>query len=193
MQCSKLDIKIDITKLNNVLLPYIENIINVALLWPNEIVRIMTNYPSGTTHYTSTKRKDETWEVVDNDDYLLYTKLTKFNTRMVSVYFKKQLSWDEEVLKIIQDIGVKGTPQVAIAYASPKFRLEKHIDSRGLTRYHIPLVTNSDSYFEIFDPPTRYQLTPGELWKLDTSKEHAANNDSETKYRIHMIVDFLDD
>lgn len=193
MQCVKLDLSIDIDKLLIIINPYIDKLLKIANMWPNDVIRVMTNYPQGHKHYTSNKRIDETWEIIENNDFTLFTKLTKFETRMVSVYYKEEYSWDTEIIQLINNLNVSGTPQIAISLASPKFRLEKHIDTRGLTRYHVPIITNEDSYFETFENPQKFYPKPGEVWKLDTSKEHAANNDSLTDIRVHMIVDFLND
>lgn len=192
MQCNKLDIKFNTDVLLDDLADYIKILKDISSKWPNEIVRVMCNYPAGTEHYTSNKRSDEVWDIIETDEYKLYTRLTKFGTRMVSAYLKQEKPWSSEVLDISKKINKKGNLQVALVLAGPKFRLEKHIDTKQLTRFHIPIVTNEKSYFEIFEPHTKFYPKVGEVWSLDTSKEHAANNDSETHSRIHMIMDFLD-
>lgn len=191
MQCSKLDIKVDVDRLLKDLDFYIKIVTDIAVQWPDDITRVMCNYPAGSSHYTSSKRKDEEWGIVDTDVYTLYKHYTKFGTQMVSAYLKEEKTISPYVAQLVNEIGVDGKVQIAIVYADPKFRLEKHIDSMGLTRYHFPLITNDSSYFEIFESNEKIYPKPGEVWKLDTSKEHAANNDSETQSRIHMIVDFL--
>lgn len=193
MQCEKLNINVDSEQLLIDLQYYIQEVTKIADKWPDDIIRVMCNYPSGTSHYTSHKRKGEKWDIIENDHVKLYTRYTKFGTRMVSAYLKKEDTISPYVKKLIKTLGVNGKVQVAIVYAGSKFRLEKHIDTMGLTRYHIPLTSNKDSYFEIFESEKKFYPKPGEIWKLDTSKEHAANNDSLTHSRIHLIVDFLDE
>jgi aspartyl/asparaginyl beta-hydroxylase (cupin superfamily) len=115
---------------------------------------------------------------------------------MCSVYYKSVETVDDYVLEIANEIqkheGIKDLhPFFAIVYAGPKFRLETHIDSKGLVRYHIPLITNDNSYFETFEPYQKHYAKPGELWRLETHLPHTAQNDDENNYRVHLIVDFL--
>lgn len=196
MQCSKIDIDIDIEKLKEVLQPYTDRLSYISKLYPNDVVRVMTNYPAGLGHYTMNKRLDENWQVIETDEYFLYTMINKFGTRMISVYYKESADIDNYIQQIINQIksleNIKDkTPVVALVYAGPKFRLEKHVDSKGLVRYHIPVIISNDSYFETFDPYEKYYPQPGELWRLETHLPHAAQNDDEENYRIHCIVDFV--
>lgn len=198
MQCQKinLDHKIQSERLKDIFQLYIDRCIEISKLYPNDVCRVMTNYPAGLGHYTMNKRLDENWEIIETDDYFLCTMITKFDTRMVSVYYKQSAEIDDYVKQIISKIEsaeniTNKTAVVALVYAGPKFRLEKHIDSKGLVRYHIPVVVNSNSYFETFDPYQKYYPQPGELWRLETHLPHAAQNDDEENYRIHCIVDFV--
>lgn len=197
MQCSKLDINIDLEKLNVCFNSYVNNILKVASLFPNDVTRVMTNYPSGGNHYAMTKRSDEDWERIETEDYTLLTRFTKVNTRMVSVQFNEQKTVDKYIEDIIialrqnQNIDSNKKAVVALVYAGPKFRLEKHIDSKGLVRYHIPIVVSNDSYFETYDPYNKYYPKAGEVWRLETHIPHAAQNDDNYNYRIHAIIDFI--
>lgn len=197
MQCEKLNIKIDRDKIYDIFSSYTKKIIKIAETYPGDVIRVMTNYPSGTEHYTMTKRKDENWDKIDTDEYILLTRMTKFGSRMISVYFKKNDVVHEYVEYIInkirknQNINKEKKAVVAIVYAGPKFRLEKHIDTNGLVRYHIPIVISNNSYFETFDPYQKYYPKTGEVWRLETHIPHAAQNDDDKNYRIHCIIDFL--
>ncbi len=165
----------------------------------NEIVRIMSAYPYGVNHYTSNKIHINEWAIKENEKYKSYTRITKFDTKMISVYFKNtnnMILWHKPVVDLIEKIkeksGTFGDASVAIVMAGQKFRLESHVDTKGLVRYHVPLIVNDDSYIETFDPYLKWFVKPGEVWSLDTSIKHTAINESEEHVRIHMIIDFLD-
>lgn len=198
LAAEKLDIVLDKEKLLSIFNEYIESLIEIANLFPNDIVRVMTSYPSGSNHYVMKKRHDEVWEEIETADYTLLTKFTKMNTRMVSVFFNKQKGVDKYIDDVIialrhhQNIEANKNAVVALVYAGPKFRLEKHVDSKGLVRYHTPLIVSRDSYFETFDPYKKHFPKPGEVWRLETHLLHAAQNDDDEKYRIHCIIDFLE-
>jgi len=194
--CEKLDIDFDFNEVYNCVKPVCDKLREYRNKnHPTDIVRIMSSYPIGFPHYTSQKRQDETWQIEDTDNVKTYTRLTKFGTTMVSAYWKGEIVWDKPVLDLIDKIRAvyneEGEAQVAVILASEKFRLERHVDTRGLTRYHVPLETNELSYFVTYDPETKWWPKEGEVWRLETDKYHAAMNDHETETRIHMIVDFL--
>lgn len=194
--CEKLDIEFNFDEVYNCVKPVCDKIREYREKYhKGDTVRIMSAYPIGFPHYTSQKRQDETWEIIDTDDVKTYTRLTKFGTTMVSAYWKGEVKWDKPVLDLINQIrsvyNEEGEPQVAVILASEKFRLERHVDTRGLTRYHIPLETNNLSYFVTYEPETKWWPKEGDVWRLETDKYHAAMNDHETETRIHMIVDFL--
>lgn len=197
MQCKKIDIDIDVDTLKAILDPYCNNLHSIAAQYPNDIVRVMTNYPAGLGHYTMNKRLDENWQIIENDEFILYTMINKFGTRMISVYYKTSKTIDRYMQKIINEIkevekiNSDKNAVVALVYAGPKFRLEKHIDSKGLVRYHIPVAVSNNSYFETFEPYQKYFPAPGEVWRLETHLPHAAQNDDDMNYRIHCIVDFV--
>jgi hypothetical protein len=198
MQCQKinLDFNIDTEKLINIFQPYINRCIDITSLYPNDIIRVMTNYPSGAQHYTMNKKQHEAWDFFDNEEYTLCTMLTKYNSRMCSVYYKDKESIDDYVLELTEEIrkheNIKtSSMSMAIVYAGPKFRLEKHVDAKGLVRYHVPLITSENSYFETFEPYQTHYPKPGELWRLETHLLHTAQNDDKKNYRVHLIVDFL--
>lgn len=194
--CEKLDINFNFDEVYKCIEPLCKKLKEYKKTnYPNDTVRIMSAYPIGYPHYTSKKRSDETWEVIETDEVVTYTRPTKVGTTMVSAYWKGNVVWDQPVLDLIEKIrnvyNEEGTAQVAVVLAGEKFQLGKHVDTRGLTRYHIPLETNEHSYFITYDPETKWWPKEGEVWRLETDKYHAAMNDSETKTRIHMIVDFL--
>lgn len=197
MQCKQLDIDVNIDLLKNIMKPYCDKLLEIAELFPNDVIRIMTNYPSGLDHYTKNKRKDETWEIFETTEYTLYTRITNYDTRMISVYYNEVKTFDEYIQNIIKKIQIidkienNKTPVVALVYAGPKFRLEKHVDSKGLVRYHLPIFISNNSYFETFEPYEKHYPKPGELWRLETHRLHTAQNDDEQNYRIHCIIDFL--
>src|SRR6056300_870134 len=122
MQCKKIDINIDINTLKDILSPYCNNLHNIAKQYPDDIVRVMTNYPAGLGHYTMNKRLDENWQVIETDEYFLYTMINKFSTRMISVYYKESADIDNYIQEIINKIqsveNIKDkTPVVALVYA----------------------------------------------------------------------------
>ena len=197
MTAERLNIDLDPEKLVEVFKDYISEIRDIANLYPNDINRVMTSYPSGSNHYTMTKRGDEVWDKIETDSFMLLTRFTKVHTRMISVYFKTKKTVDKYIEDVIialrqtENIEENKEASIALVYAGPKFRLEKHIDTRGLVRYHIPIVISEDSYFETYDPYTRHYPKVGEVWRLETHVPHSAQNDDEKNYRIHAIVDFI--
>lgn len=169
----------------------------------NETIRIMSTYPYGFDHYTCNKIYKDQWKIKETEKFLSYTRLTKFDTKMICVYFKntnyqfmKVIQWHQPVLDLVEKIkektGAVGPPSIGIVMAGQKFRLEGHIDTKGLVRYHVPLLVNDDTYMETFDPYLKWYVKPGEVWSLDTSIKHSAINESEEHVRTHMIIDFLD-
>jgi len=194
--CEKLDVSFNFEEVYKCVKPVCDKIKGYRKEYHStDIVRIMSAYPIGCPHYTSQKRKDETWEVIDNDEVTTYTRSTKFGTIMVSAYWKGTVVWDQPVLDLIEKIRTlyneEGIAQVAVIMAGENFRLERHVDTKGLTRYHVPLETNEHSYFVTYDPETKWWPKEGDVWRLETDKYHAAMNDSETETRIHMIIDFI--
>lgn len=59
--------------------------------------------------------------------------------------------------------------------------------ARAAHRIHVPLVTSEDCYFA--EDNLIYRMKPGEVWCLDTTREHSAAVFSEIQ-RMHLILDF---
>lgn len=60
---------------------------------------------------------------------------------------------------------------------------------RGLTRIHIPLVTDALCFSAELN--TVYQMKPGEVWFINATEIHSAANFS-SKARTHLILDFCE-
>lgn len=86
-----------------------------------------------------------------------------------------------ELLK--KDFNLK---QSVIALLSPNFNINWHVDFFPEPRYHIPLITNLDSFVET--RTEKVNLVKGSVYLLDTSLEHTAYNLGKTN-RIHLIGD----
>ena len=54
------------------------------------------------------------------------------------------------------------------------------------SRLHIPIATNKDVMFELNQRV--YQLEPGTLWYLNTTKAHQVHNNSPHD-RVHLVID----
>ena len=57
-----------------------------------------------------------------------------------------------------------------------------------IVRLHVPVVTHPDVTF--FLERSSLHLEPGELWYLDTSREHEVHNRSPLD-RVHLVFDLL--
>ena len=74
-------------------------------------------------------------------------------------------------------------------------KIDKHIgfDDGDIVRIHVPIRTNSDVVFSLFESPRskvpyEYSLKTGHYYYTDVTKPHAVRNMSDVD-RIHLVVD----
>ncbi len=91
----------------------------------------------------------------------------------------------------LEKIGMKNVAMVNYYNMAPRSEQHAHRDQSGnllfgISRLHIPLKTNPLAFLEI--EHIRYQLKLNEVWALDTSGLHAAQNESDVE-RVHLVID----
>jgi len=90
-----------------------------------------------------------------------------------------------------QQFGMENVAMVNYYNMAPRSIQHAHRDQSGnllfgISRLHIPLVTNPHAFLDIEHIP--YHLKTNELWSLDTSGIHAARNDGDEN-RVHLVID----
>jgi Aspartyl/Asparaginyl beta-hydroxylase. len=91
----------------------------------------------------------------------------------------------------LEKIGMKNIAMVNYYNMAPHSEQHAHRDQSGnllfgISRLHIPLKTNPLAFLEI--EHIRYHLKLNEVWALDTSGLHAAQNESD-EGRVHLVID----
>ena len=97
--------------------------------------------------------------------------------------------------QIIQDLYQQHTGifqgRCQISILPPKRNYGKHIDKHTPARYHIPLVTNTDCYWEFYKDNEIYKLhmpADNKVWYFDPiNVEHDFYNNSD-EFRWHLIL-----
>ena len=74
--------------------------------------------------------------------------------------------------------------QTVIACHPPNTFIDQHVDSDNFVKIHIPIITNSDSYF-IFGEE-KFNLEAGNAYLINTSLMHGTDNQGSSD-RIHLI------
>ncbi|WP_223466027.1 aspartyl/asparaginyl beta-hydroxylase domain-containing protein [Pseudomonas sp. GL-RE-26] len=95
------------------------------------------------------------------------------------------------VSDIYNFLGAEKNGICVFYYLSPGAVLHPHRDLTGASsnarlRFHVPLITNDNVYFNV--SKKRVIMQPGELWALDTSFLHAVENKSE-QTRVHIVIE----
>jgi hypothetical protein len=90
-----------------------------------------------------------------------------------------------------QRIGMGNVAMVNYYNMAPNSTQHAHRDQSGnllfgVSRLHIPLLTNPKAFLDIEGVP--YHLKLNELWSLDTSGIHAARNGGHEN-RVHLVID----
>ena len=72
-------------------------------------------------------------------------------------------------------------------------KIDKDIESGNIVRVHIPIRTNEDVIFTLYENAKdkigkKHNLKTGHFYYTDVSKPHAVRNNSNTD-RIHLVVD----
>jgi quercetin dioxygenase-like cupin family protein len=72
-------------------------------------------------------------------------------------------------------------------------RIARHRDrqygwDQQVLRLHVPIVTHPDVEFTLAD--RRVDMRPGELWYLDTTRDHEVVNHSPVD-RVHLVIDLV--
>lgn len=88
-------------------------------------------------------------------------------------------------------VGMENVAMINYYNMAPSSVQHAHRDQSGnllfgISRLHIPLLTNPKAFLEV--EGERYHLKLNELWALDTSGIHAAQNES-TENRVHLVID----
>lgn len=100
-------------------------------------------------------------------------------------------------LKDLLDFFKSRPTRVRFAYLAPNFSIKPHVDydPSYITRYHLPLITNTKCTMKVFNWENRSERiyethfpADGRLYFLNTGKKHCAENNSNQP-RIHLIVD----
>lgn len=79
--------------------------------------------------------------------------------------------------------------QHMLSVVMPGHSIPPHIDEQPehwLTRVHVPLTSNDESWFVIED--IEYQMAPGHAYLVNTRRQHAVTNNGATP-RIHFMFD----
>ena len=107
----------------------------------------------------------------------------------------------DKVLKDLQPIyekefGKGDFHRVLITRLKPNSEIGVHSD-QGIPlmqgrRTHIPLKTNKDIFFAAGRDLELFRLEVGNVYELNNAKKHAVSNPTK-EYRIHLIIDWLQD
>jgi hypothetical protein len=74
--------------------------------------------------------------------------------------------------------------QTVIAGHPPGSFIDQHVDTDKFVKIHIPIITNSNSYFSFGDE--NYNLSVGNAYMINTALMHGTDNRGETD-RVHLI------
>ena len=125
----------------------------------------------------------------DGTDYKLqYTELwdrMPSVKRLLERHFPKGIEYDRiRFMRLGKEVGV-------LERHSDKTEKDAGVDDGKIARFHFPLQTNEDVWFEMWDcngELIKKNLPVGEMWYLDMRKPHRASNCGKTD-RIHLVVD----
>lgn len=74
--------------------------------------------------------------------------------------------------------------QTVIACHPPESFIDQHIDTDKYVKIHIPIITNSNSYFSFGDED--YNLLVGTAYMINTALMHGTDNKGDSD-RVHLI------
>lgn len=107
--------------------------------------------------------------------------------------FKDTSAMQPYVREIVERVAADGNRQVLKvrllkleAGAVIPMHIDKFDGKRGVTRYHLPVVTNENVKMIVNNKS--YHLAAGQLYTIDVSQAHAVENKS-TQDRIHLVFD----
>lgn len=176
-----------------------------------EVENISTDY---TNHY-SNYNKNKSWSGLSlrgfGGDESFIIKPTEMNkkwkkTHKVKLGYKIKntnlTSYAPGYEKVLQVIPSNGFERVRLLKLESGGELERHTDIQDkdlgllkgqIVRLHIPLITNKDTYFEVWECDgsiTKMRMEKGHLYYLDIRKPHRAVNNGD-KDRIHLVIDII--
>jgi hypothetical protein len=106
-----------------------------------------------------------------------------------------------EVLAILKTLGISSTERIRFMRLTPGGgELTRHTDlisdkfgthDQGIVRLHVPLITNPDVKFTMWDyngDQAVFSMGVGDLCYLDARKPHSAINGGKTD-RVHLVID----
>ena len=126
---------------------------------------------------------------VQIDEKLQWTSLMKATTRLNAVYkVLEKLPCEYERVRFMKLEAGK-----IIGRHSDKIDKDLGFDDGEIVRIHVPIRTNSNVVFSLFESPRskvpyEYSLKTGHYYYTDVTKPHAVRNESEVD-RIHLVVD----
>lgn len=93
--------------------------------------------------------------------------------------------------RIYEYLGAEKNGICVFYYLSPGAVLHPHRDLTGASsnarlRFHVPIITNDNVHFNV--SKKRVEMSPGELWALDTSFLHEVRNESQ-ETRVHIVIE----
>ena len=164
-------------------------------------------------HY-SKYNKGDSWSAVSlrgfSDDITMIEKPTAMGAKKAAEYVEKYGNELRDtrimppgVLRLIDKIFTRETKieRVRLMKLTPNGgELQRHSDlvdpdigtqDGRITRFHIPVITNPNVEFSVWDwngDKQTYNPKTNELWYLDLRKPHTVVNNGETD-RIHLAID----
>ena len=193
---------LSIKKINHIVTAYFIDLISAKL----------ATLPAFTNHY-SNYNKDKAWSALSLRGYRpepdFITKPSEMSDewkeKNKDVKFELQ---DTPLYDMFPEIRIllsrlKEVHRVRFMQLKPGGgELERHTDqvdkdsggSKGkLARLHIPIITNPDMIFTVWDTkgtPQKVHMEVGDVWFLDTRKPHQAVNNG-TDNRSHLVIDVI--
>ena len=178
--------------------PYSKSLEDIAIFLDNlEFKKVKTKYTKG-----------EDWTAISFYGYGPETEdILKPGVLKSSVKIDTKLQFtkisDEPVMKSIHEI-LKKLPCTFERVRFMKLvagkvigkhsdKIDKDIESGNIVRVHIPIRTNEDVIFTLYENAKdkigkEHNLKTGHFYYTDVSKPHAVRNNSNTD-RIHLVVD----
>jgi len=180
--------------------PFTEDLSGVAEFLDNiDFLKVKTKY---------TKGKD--WTAISLYGYgPKVTDILKPGVLKSSVQIDEKLQWTslmeatniQPVFKILENLPcecervrfMKLEAGKIIGKHSDKIDKQIGFDDGDIVRIHVPIRTNSDVVFSLFESPRskvpyEYSLKTGHYYYTDVTKPHAVRNMSDVD-RIHLVVD----
>ena len=180
--------------------PFTEDLTGAAEFLDNlDFTKVKTKY---------TKGKD--WTAISLYGYgLKITDILKPGVLKSSVHIDEKLQWTslktatplQPVFKLLENLPcefervrfMKLEAGKIIGRHSDKIDKDLGFDDGQIVRIHVPIRTNSDVVFSLYESPRskvayEYNLKPGHYYYTDVTKPHKVRNMSDVD-RIHLVVD----